>query len=82
MDIQTLQGKGPFGVYQQAERYSIPVVGLAGRIEDQEKLLPYFIRLISINEEDTDIETALKNTYSNLEKAARLLGDQIFLHLT
>lgn len=82
MDIQTLQGKGPFGVFQKAEKYSIPVVGMAGRIADEEKLLPYFIKLIPINEDDTDMETALKNTWSNLERTARLLGDQIFLHLT
>jgi glycerate 2-kinase len=79
LDLQTLQGKGPFGVAEKAKKYSIPVVGMAGNISDESILLPYFTRLMRINDQDTDLETAMKNTYRNLERTARLLGDQLFL---
>jgi hypothetical protein len=39
----------------------------------------YFDRLISINENEEDLEQAIKNTYTNLEKAAQQLGDSLFL---
>jgi len=37
----------------------------------------YFDRMISINENEDDLEAAMKNTYVNLEKAAERLGDML-----
>lgn len=75
IDNQTLQGKGPFGVALQAKKYAVPVTGMAGKIDADASLLQYFDKLIPINDTDTDLQTALKNTYNNLENAAYLLGE-------
>ena len=77
IDEQTLQGKGPFGVAKRAKEFSLPVIAFAGRlaITPDQSSQQYFDRLISINENTDDLEAAMKNTYSNLEKAAEQLGD-------
>ena len=77
IDEQTLEGKGPFGVAKRAKEFSLPVIAFAGRVSialDQSSQ-QYFDRLISINENEDDLEAAMKNTYVNLEKAAERLGD-------
>jgi len=77
IDEQTLQGKGPFGVAKRAKEFSLPVIAFAGRvaITSNQSSQQYFDRLISINEKIDDMEAAMKNTYINLEKAAKQLGD-------
>jgi len=77
IDEQTLQGKGPFGVAKRAKEFSLPVIAFGGRINIAAGQLSqqYFDRLISINENPDDLETAMKNTYTNLEKAAERLGN-------
>ena len=81
IDEQTLQGKGPFGVAKGAKEFSLPVIAFAGRvaIAPGQSSQQYFDRLISINENEDDLEQAIKNTYTNLEKAAQQLGDSLFL---
>jgi glycerate kinase len=77
IDEQTLQGKGPFGVAKRAKEFSLPVIAFVGRVALAPDQLSqqYFDRLISINENIGDLETAMKNTYMNLEKAAQQFGD-------
>ena len=77
IDLQTLHGKGPFGVAKKAKEFSLTVIGMAGKVPAviDRSLSPYFDQLISINEETTGLEMAIKNTYSNLERSARRLGD-------
>src|SRR5436190_2708321 len=77
IDEQTLQGKGPFGVAKRAKEFSLPVIAFAGRvaIAPGQPSQQYFDRIISINENEGDLEVAMKNTYMNLEKAAERLGD-------
>src|SRR6187549_589513 len=72
IDEQTLQGKGPFGVAKKAKEFSIPVIAFAGRvtIATDQSSQQYFDRIISINENEGDLEVAMKNTYMNLENAA------------
>jgi glycerate 2-kinase len=79
IDSQTLQGKGPFGVASQAKFHNIPVIGIAGKVplDPDEDLQKYFDVLISINNEATDIETAMKNTRDNLVRTAKMIGDLI-----
>ncbi len=81
IDLQTLQGKGPFGVAKKAKEFLLPVIGLAGQVPPfhDNSLQQYFDQLISINDNSTDLETAIKNTYTNLEKAAQHLGDRLSL---
>jgi glycerate 2-kinase len=79
IDRQTLQGKAPFGVAEKAKAFSIPVVAFAGKIinEADEELNYYFSKLICINTPGTKLEDALKGTFSNLEKAAYNLGNEL-----
>ena len=81
IDEQTFQGKGPFGVAKRAKEFSLPVIAFAGRvaIASDQSSQQYFDRLISINENNNDLQEAIKNTYTNLEKAAQQLGDLLFL---
>ena len=77
IDEQTLHGKGPFGVAKRAKGFSLPVIAFAGRVAVAPDRLSqkYFDRIISINEGIDDLKAAMKNTYMNLEKAAKQFGD-------
>jgi len=79
IDIQTLHGKGPFGVAKMAKQKNKPVIGLAGQIpkEIPDELKKYFDLLLSINEESFDITIALKNTAINLERTSEILNQTI-----
>ena len=79
IDIQTLQGKGPYGVAKLAKQKGIPVIGFAGKIPEviPAQLKQFFDKLISINKEPVDIATALKNTKQNLERTAKDLGKKL-----
>lgn len=79
IDIQTLQGKGPFGVAKLAKQKNKMVIGVAGQIpkEIPAALKNYFDVLLSINEEPFDITIALKNTRVNLERTAERLGQML-----
>lgn len=79
IDLQTLHGKGPFGVAKKAKEFSLPVIGMAGKVSGEGSLHQYFDQLISINDDEADLETAIKNTYTNLERAAQRLGDLLSL---
>ena len=79
IDLQTLDGKGPFGVAKKAKEFSLPVIGLAGRVPPliDKSLQQYFDQLISISDNEADLETAIKNTFTNLEKASQHFGDRL-----
>ncbi len=71
IDFQTKFGKTPWAVAQVAKRLNKPVYVFAGRVgDDIESLFDEgFTQIISINESNCDLETALKNAEKNLEKA-------------
>ncbi len=79
IDLQTLRGKGPYGVAFAAKNKNIPVIGIAGSIplENDENLRRYFDVMISINNEPGDLAAAMKNTQKNLVRTATALGDLI-----
>jgi glycerate 2-kinase len=81
IDIQTLQGKGPFGVAKKAKEKGIPVIGLAGKIplEAVGPLNQYFDVLLSINNEPTELSVALLNTKANLVRTATEAGNLLSL---
>jgi glycerate 2-kinase len=81
IDKQTLQGKAPFGIAKMAKQFSIPVIGLAGKIPDEidEELNFYFDKLININKPGTKLEDALKNTFTNLERTAYDIGKEMII---
>jgi glycerate kinase len=77
IDMQTLHGKGPFGVARQAKQKGIPVIGLAGKIpiERIASLEQYFDVLLSINIEETGLSYALLQTKQNLKRTSKNIGD-------
>lgn len=81
IDIQTLQGKGPYGVAVKAKEKGIPVIGLAGKvpIETEPALQKYFDMLLSINDQPMDLAEALLLTQANLKRTAKAVGDLLAL---
>ena len=77
LDEQTLMGKAPFGVAKRAKEKSLRVIGMAGNvpIKTSEQLSTYFDVLLPINNQIMDLETAMKNTYANLVRTSKALGD-------
>lgn len=78
IDEQTLHGKGPVCVANMAKKHSLPVIGMAGKIPIviEDSLKQYFDQLISINVDNTDTESAIRNTFSNLEMCSIKFGDE------
>lgn len=79
IDLQTLEGKAPYGVALRAKGMNIPVIGFAGKLpeETSPELNNYFTRLININEEETDMNTAMLAAKKNLFRSAFELGNQL-----
>jgi glycerate 2-kinase len=77
IDLQTLQGKAPFGVAKRAKEKSIPVIGVAGKVPlyPDAELQQYFDAMLPINHEAMDLETAIACTYDNLVRTGKLIGD-------
>jgi glycerate kinase len=79
MDAQTRFGKTPYGVAQLAKKHGVQVIGVAGTLEEDAGLLHQegFDVLLSIQEKPGDLEAALANAESLLERTgeriARLL---------
>ena len=62
-DRQTLMGKLPFGILQNAQRHQVPVALIAGRIKDRQQLLDAgFSKVECINPEGLPLEEAMKPT--------------------
>ena len=81
IDEQTLQGKGPYGVAVKAKEKNIPVIGVAGNIplESNDALQQYFDVLLSINNEATDINTAMQHTEINLIRTGAIIGRLMYV---
>lgn len=62
-DRQTLMGKLPFGILQNAQRHQVPVALIAGRIKDRQQLLDAGFSIVEcINPEGLPLEEAMKPT--------------------
>ena len=79
IDLQTLEGKAPFGVAKRAKKKNIPVIGMAGKLTQtiNTALSQYFNFLIEINQPGEDLKTAMSHTKENLRRSARRLGTMI-----
>ena len=77
IDLQTLDGKAPYGVALRAKQKNIPVIGLAGKLPEKAcpELDNYFTRLININGEETDMAAAMLAVKENLFRSAFELGN-------
>ena len=82
IDFQTKFGKTPWAVAQVAKKLNKPVYAFAGRVGDNIEPLfdEGFTQIISINEPNCDLETAMQNAEINLESTVTnvslLLKDQ------
>jgi glycerate 2-kinase len=81
IDLQTLNGKGPFGVAQRAKAKGLPVIAIAGKVPDEEiaELRECFDIIIPIGNSDFDKETALKSTIKNLTRTSMEMGNLLAL---
>ena len=79
IDLQTLDGKGPFGVARRAKKKNIPVIGLAGEVplEENIQLEQYFDILMAIGHQLEDIKSALQHTAENLQFTVRQIAKLI-----
>lgn len=76
IDLQTLNGKGPYGVARRAKQKEIPVIGVAGAVPlvDNYGLNACFDILLAIGHEPENQTTAVLHTYKNLERTAKQIG--------
>lgn len=64
-DRQTLMGKVPYSILQTARQHHVPVLVLAGRVEDRNLLLSSgFHDILCINPEGVALSTAMDSTYA------------------
>jgi glycerate kinase len=82
MDSQTRFGKTPMGVALMAKKQGLPVIGVAGTLEDADELYREgFDVLLPIQEKPSDLAAALENAPLLLERTgeriARMLKIQI-----
>lgn len=79
LDLQTLEGKGPYGVAMRARKYGVPVIGMAGKLDTDNltELKKYFDSLICINDKNATEEEMIANTAVRLELAGYELGNRI-----
>jgi glycerate kinase len=79
IDLQTLEGKGPFGVARRAKKKNITVIGLAGNVSltANTELDRYFDLLTAVNQPSEDLKTAMLHTYANLRQKSIQLGKMI-----
>ncbi len=79
IDLQTLEGKGPFGVASRAKKKNIPVIGVAGQVplETDTQLQYYFDILMAIGHQPEDLKSARQHTAANLRYTALQIGKLI-----
>ena len=77
IDLQTLDGKAPFGVAKKSQKRKIPVFALAGSIplQKNKQLAECFPVLLSINPEHLELAVAIASTEKNLIKTGEFLGN-------
>jgi glycerate kinase len=75
IDIQTAFGKTPFGVAQVAKQKGIPVIAIAGSLDDNYQVLynKGFDGIFSIIDQPMSLETAIEHTGELIENTAESL---------
>lgn len=83
MDAQTQFGKTPFGVAQMAKKHGKMVIGVAGTLEEDARVLynEGFDLLLPIQEKPVDLKTALAEAGPLLERTGERIARWISLGL-
>jgi glycerate kinase len=75
LDLQSLEGKAPFGVAVLAKEAGKRVWAIAGTIENRDLVAPHFEKLISLAGGDVTLEEAIENPVEVLRRRTlRLFG--------
>jgi glycerate kinase len=76
IDLQTLNGKGPYGVAKRAKQKNIPVIALGGSvpIDKHSQLDACFDLMLAIGHQPTELKIALQETSANLKYISRQIG--------
>lgn len=79
IDLQTFDGKAPYGVAIRAKNKPVPVTVFAGNIDaaNEQVLLTVFDEIIDINPKPVAIAEALAATHINLVNAAKNLAGRL-----
>ncbi|MFL5740159.1 MAG: glycerate kinase [Flavisolibacter sp.] len=75
LDEQSLHGKGPVGLARMAKEKSIPVIGIAGRVQQHPELQKYFIALFSIAPGPDSLDECMNRAEHLLKNTAMQLGN-------
>ncbi len=77
VDLQTIQGKAPYGVASMAANKNIPVIAVAGKVplEYHEELDKIFPVLLSIGHQPLTMEESIRLTGPNLIRLSRQIGN-------
>ncbi|MES2309977.1 MAG: glycerate kinase [Verrucomicrobiota bacterium] len=76
LDSQTLEGKTAFGILRLANLYQKPVMAIAGRLADEEKLKTAFYAMTAIMEEGMTVDESKRYAYALTRKAAVRMAKQ------
>lgn len=74
-DCQTLMGKAPMGILNRAKRQGVPVILIAGQVDNRNALTKAgFTKVVCINKKGIPLEDAMKRdvAFNNIKNALRL----------
>lgn len=74
LDAQTVSGKGPMGIARLAGQLNVPVVGLAGQVQDEIGDIPHFSSIFTIGTGPKSLSEALGSTALDLERTSLQIG--------
>lgn len=83
-DMQTIEGKGPFGVAQMAKNNNVPVIVFAGQVSEDinVKKIDAIEAIFSISKGPNSLQEAILNTGDNLKYLAEQVGNIIHMAQT
>ena len=62
------------GIARLADKLNVPVVGLAGQVEDNVTEFPHFTSIFTIGAGPKDLDDAMKSTSPDLERTCYQIG--------
>ncbi|MEG0275069.1 MAG: glycerate kinase, partial [Longicatena sp.] len=78
MDLQTLQGKAPYGVLTLAKKHNKKIIGLCGCVENKEELLNAgFDAIYPLVDEVTTFTSATTNPLEVIEKRLQQIMEDL-----
>ena len=83
LDLQTLEGKGPYGVARRAKNKNIAVIGLSGQVSlyTDDQMRNYFDVLLPIGHAPCSIDEAIAHTKDDLIRTSCELGNLLALKM-